>query len=97
MHHVLKQAGFTPRQTLAVLYSMQALLAVLGVGAMNGLVAPVIVGLIFVLFAFVSFLRMMIATRPSGGRATANMSANSIPLKRNLQTDTPARRSVGSR
>jgi len=93
MHHVLLQAGFTPRQILVVLYSMQALLCVLGYGVSRGLVLPALLGTAIVVVAFVTFIRMMVASQAVGGRAASDIAPSSIPLKRNLQGDVPAQRS----
>jgi UDP-GlcNAc:undecaprenyl-phosphate GlcNAc-1-phosphate transferase len=93
MHHVLLQAGFTPRQILVILYSMQALLCVLGFGVSRGLVLPAIVGVALIAGAFVSFLRMMVASQAVGGRAASDIAPSSIPLKRNLQGNVPTQRS----
>lgn len=93
MHHVLSHLGFTPRQVLLVVYSMQAVLAVIGVATMAGVVLPVIAGLSFIGLAFVSFLRLMVASRPSGGRVATGMTPTSIPLKNGL----PSQRGTAGR
>lgn len=93
MHHVLTHLGFTPRQVLLVVYSMQAVLAVIGVATMTGVVLPVIAGLAFIALAFVSFLRVMVASRPSGGRVATGMSPTTIPLKNGL----PSQRGTAGR
>jgi len=63
IHHVLRDAGLSPRKTLLVLYGLQACLAGLGIAAATGRVLPVIVGLGLVVVAFVSFLRVMVENR----------------------------------
>lgn len=96
MHHVLNQVGFTPRQTLGILYGLQACLSLLGVAAMRGLVAPLVVGIGLVIVSFVSFIRVMIASRTSAGRVVADIPGNTIPLKQDLQSNLPTQRtSVG--
>lgn len=63
VHHVLRDAGLSPRKTLAVLYGLQAVLAGLGVAAAAGSALAVIVGLGVVIAVFTSFLRVMIEGR----------------------------------
>jgi UDP-GlcNAc:undecaprenyl-phosphate GlcNAc-1-phosphate transferase len=94
MHHVLRDAGLSPRRTLVVLYGMQAFFSLLAVGAAMGWVLPVIVGLGFVTVAFVSFLRMMVEGREA---ATAHHSVvPAIPFQSTFTTNLPERRtSVG--
>ncbi len=65
VHHVLRDAGLSPRQTLAVLYGLQLVLASLGVAAMADRTWPAIVGLVVAAIAFVAFLRAMVETRAS--------------------------------
>ena len=65
IHHVLRQAGLSPRKTLAVLYGLQLVLAALGVAAVTGRAWPVLVGLGVVMVAFVAFLRAMVDPRTS--------------------------------
>jgi UDP-GlcNAc:undecaprenyl-phosphate GlcNAc-1-phosphate transferase len=97
MHHVLSQSGYTPRQTLAVLYTMQTFLCALGVMVVFGLTVPAILGGAFALVSFVSFFRLMVASRQLGGRVAADLAAASIPIKSSMQTTAPPqRRSVGS-
>jgi UDP-GlcNAc:undecaprenyl-phosphate GlcNAc-1-phosphate transferase len=95
MHHVLRDTGLSARQTLVVLYAMQAFFSLLAVGAALGWVLPVIVGLGFVTVAFVSFLRMMVEGRVAlvdGKPATSN----AIPFQSTFTTNLPERRtSVG--
>lgn len=96
MHHVLSQVGFSPRQTLALLYGLQVCLSLFGVAAMRGLVAPAVVGIALVVVAFVSFLRIMVASRATGGRVVADIPGTTIPLKRDMQSNLPPQRtSVG--
>ncbi|HEX5132273.1 MAG TPA: MraY family glycosyltransferase [Candidatus Krumholzibacteria bacterium] len=95
MHHVLRDAGLSPRQTLVVLYGVQAFFSLLGVGAAMGWVLPVVVGLGFVTVAFVSFLRMMVEGRDVPA-AMGHQPANTIPFQSTFTTNLPERRtSVG--
>ncbi len=63
IHHVLRDAGLSPRKTLAVLYGLQAVLAGLGIAAATGNALPVLIGLVVVTVAFIAFLRAMIEDR----------------------------------
>lgn len=64
VHHVLRDAGLSPRKTLLVLYGLQACLACLGIAAAaTGRMLPVIVGLSVSAVAFFSFLRVMVEHR----------------------------------
>ncbi len=63
VHHVLTSFGFSSRQTLAVLYSMQVVMAALGVLSVAGFVLPVIAGVAFLFVAFMTFFRMMVASK----------------------------------
>ena len=94
MHHVLSHQGFSPRQVLLVIYTMQAVFAAVGVMTMTGLASPVFFGAGFMVLAFGAFLRIMVASRPSGGRvATGMTAASSIPLKGNI----PSQRTTAGR
>jgi len=84
MHHVLRDLGSSPKQILLVLYSMEAFLAVLGILVLQGYVLPVILGVALIAVAFVSFLRIMIASR-TAAPVGANLAASSLrPLKSNV-------------
>jgi len=97
MHHVLRQSGYTPRQTLAVLYTMQIFLCALGVMVVFGFTVPAVLGGAFALASSATFLRLMVASRQSGGRVAADIAAASMPIKSSMQTTvSPQRRSVGS-
>ncbi|HEU4365405.1 MAG TPA: MraY family glycosyltransferase [Candidatus Krumholzibacteria bacterium] len=96
MHHVLRDAGLSPRQTLVVLYGMQAFFSLLGIGAAMGWVLPVIVGLGFVTVAFVSFLRMMVEGREVPATSSHHAVPKTIPFQSTFTTNLPERRtSVG--
>jgi len=96
MHHVLRDAGLSPRRTLMVLYGMQAFFSVLGVGAAMGWMLPVIVGLGFVTVAFVSFLRMMVEGRETPETIPHRAVPTTIPFQSSFSTNIPERRtSVG--
>lgn len=84
MHHVLRKIGFSPRQVLLAMYSMQAFLAILGVLVFQGYTTPVLLGAFFIAVVYFSFLRIMVAShvRPA---VTATLAPNTIPsLKSNL-------------
>lgn len=96
MHHVLRDAGLSPRRTLTVLYGMQAFFSLLAVGAAMGWMLPVIVGLGFVTVAFVSFLRMMVEGREAPDTLPHRPVASAIPFQSSFSTNIPERRtSVG--
>jgi len=97
MHHVLTHMGFSPRQVLLVIYSMQTLFAVVGVTAMSGSVLPVILGVTLSAAGFAAFLRLMVASRQSGGRVAPAIAPSSIPLKSNLRGNLPPQRSSAGR
>jgi len=96
MHHVLRDAGLSPRQTLVVLYGMQAFFSLLAVGAAMGWMLPVVVGLGFVTVAFVSFLRMMVEGRETAETVPQRAMAKTIPFQSSFSANIPERRtSVG--
>ncbi|MDH4036100.1 MAG: undecaprenyl/decaprenyl-phosphate alpha-N-acetylglucosaminyl 1-phosphate transferase [Candidatus Krumholzibacteria bacterium] len=96
MHHVLRDAGLSPRRTLVVLYGMQAFFSLLAVGAAMGWVLPVVVGLGFVTVAFVSFLRMMVEGRETAETVPHHGIAKTIPFQSSFTANIPERRtSVG--
>lgn len=96
MHHVLRDAGLSPRRTLLVLYGMQAFFSVLSVGAVMGWMLPVIVGIGFVTVAFVSFLRMMVEGRETPETIPHRAVPKTIPFQSSFSTNIPERRtSVG--
>ena len=69
IHHVLGSFGFSPRRTLVILYSTQAVMAVFGILAIKGFMFPVIAGFAFLLFAFAAFYRLMVASKETQPRA----------------------------
>jgi UDP-GlcNAc:undecaprenyl-phosphate GlcNAc-1-phosphate transferase len=84
MHHVLRELSFSPKQTLLVMYSMQAFLAALGLLVLKGFVFPIIIGLAFVAVVFVSFLRIMVISG-TVVPAAPKLAPDSIPtLKSNM-------------
>jgi len=96
MHHVLRHAGYSPRQILGILYSMQAVFCVLGVAVSAGFVVPLFVGIAFVAVAFASFFRMMVVSRASGGHVV-DISPGTIPIKGDMRSNISSQRSsVGS-
>jgi UDP-GlcNAc:undecaprenyl-phosphate GlcNAc-1-phosphate transferase len=97
MHHVLTRMGFSPRQVLLVVYSMQTLFAFAGIAAMSGAALPLILGTVLALVGFAAFLRLMVAGRAMGGRVATSMSPSSIPLKSNIRGNMPPQRSSAGR
>lgn len=84
MHHVLRELSFTPRQTLLVMYSIQAFLAGLGLLVLKGFTFPIVIGLAFVAVVFVSFLRIMVVSGTIVPGAP-KLTTDSIPsLKSNM-------------
>jgi UDP-GlcNAc:undecaprenyl-phosphate GlcNAc-1-phosphate transferase len=82
MHHVLRDAGLSPRRTLLVLYGMQVLFCGLGVAAAANWALPVIVGLGFITVAFIAFLRAMVEMPAARVEAASRPAAPSaIPFQ----------------
>jgi len=82
IHHVLRRAGLSPRQTLFVLYAMQTFFCLLGIAASVGWVLPIIVGLAFTVLAYTAFLRMMVEEHTAAAAAVAqHVGANTIPFQ----------------
>ena len=79
IHHVLTSFGLSARQTLAILYPMQAVMAVLGIFAIKGFVLPVVGGLAFLLLAFPTFYRMMVASKQKAPERASDFVRASIP------------------
>jgi UDP-GlcNAc:undecaprenyl-phosphate GlcNAc-1-phosphate transferase len=77
MHHVLLLLGCSPRQTLAILYFMQAVMAILGVLTVKGMVLPMILGFALVGLAYGSFIRIMVASKERSETSSAKLA--SIP------------------
>ncbi|MDH3216685.1 MAG: undecaprenyl/decaprenyl-phosphate alpha-N-acetylglucosaminyl 1-phosphate transferase [Candidatus Krumholzibacteria bacterium] len=79
VHHVLSLFGFSPRQVLGILYCMQALMALLGILTVKGLIVPLILGLVIVTIMFLSFIKIMVASKERTGSVAAKFTHNSIP------------------
>jgi UDP-GlcNAc:undecaprenyl-phosphate GlcNAc-1-phosphate transferase len=79
IHHVLTSFGFSPRQTLGILYTVQAVMAGFGVLAIMGFVIPVIAGLAFLLLAFLTFYRIMVAAKERETKQPTEFAHGSIP------------------
>lgn len=79
MHHVLTSFGLTARQTLAILYPMQAVMAALGVLAIKGFVLPVVAGLAFLVIAFPTFYHMMVASKQKESERTSDFVRSTVP------------------
>lgn len=78
MHHVLRKLGFSARQVLLVMYSLQAFLTILGILVSRGFTTPIILGVAFIAVVYFSFLRVMVVFRTKT-QVTAKLTANSIP------------------
>ncbi len=79
IHHVLTSFGFSARQTLAVLYSMQVLMAALGTLAVMGFVLPVVAGVAFLAMAFSTFYRMMVVSKEKPVELAPDFVHGSVP------------------
>jgi UDP-GlcNAc:undecaprenyl-phosphate GlcNAc-1-phosphate transferase len=79
MHHMLSSFGFSPKQTLTILYSVEFVLAVLGILATRGFVLPIVIGCGFFIFVFVSFFRLMMVEGQREREAAAVLTEDSIP------------------
>jgi UDP-GlcNAc:undecaprenyl-phosphate GlcNAc-1-phosphate transferase len=95
MHHILNELSFSPKQTLVVLYSMQAFLAALGLLTLGGYNFSIVIGLVFIAVVFASYLRVMVVSQ-SGASAAPNLAAGSIPqLKEQRNSSEQVARAVG--
>ncbi|MGD8412779.1 MAG: MraY family glycosyltransferase [Candidatus Latescibacterota bacterium] len=95
MHHILSALSFSPKQTLVVMYSMQALLAALGLLVLNGHSFPIFIGLLFVAIVFVSYLRVMVVSQSEPAGAP-NLASGSIPqIKEQRSSTEGVARAVG--
>ena len=95
MHHILSELSFSPKQTLVVMYSMQAFLAALGLLVLMGYTFPIAIGMGFVAIVFASFLRVMVVSQ-SEVPAAAKLSTSSIPqLKEQRSSAESVARAVG--
>jgi UDP-GlcNAc:undecaprenyl-phosphate GlcNAc-1-phosphate transferase len=79
IHHMLISFGLSTRQTLAVLYSMQAVMAALGILAIQGFVLPVVAGAVLLLAAFSTFYRIMVAPKEPAEKTAADFVGGSVP------------------
>ena len=79
IHHVLTSFGLTPRQTLAILYPMQAVMAVLGVLAIKGFVLPVFAGVAFIVIAIPTFYHMMVASKQKAPERAPDFVRRTVP------------------
>jgi UDP-GlcNAc:undecaprenyl-phosphate GlcNAc-1-phosphate transferase len=95
MHHILSGLSFSPKQTLVILYSMQALLASLGLLVLKGYTFPLVVGATFVAVVFASYLRVMVVSQ-SGEPAAPKLATSSIAQMKEQRTSTESvARAVG--
>ena len=79
IHHVLTSFGLSARQTLAILYTMQAAMAVLGILAVKGFVLPVVAGVALLLAAFSTFYRMMVVSKKPAPEKASDFVHGSVP------------------
>ena len=79
MHHVLRGFGLSHRQVLAVMLSMHAFLAILGILAAKGMVISMVLGLAFIVVVYATFLRVMVVSRLVTERIPTKLTPNSIP------------------
>jgi len=79
IHHVLRSFGFSPRQTLVILYSVQAVLAAMGTLAILGFVFPIVTGVAILLVAFFTFYGMMVASKVKRVERPSEFAPGSIP------------------
>ena len=79
IHHVLTSFGLSARQTLAILYTMQAAMAVLGILAVKGFVLPVVAGVTLLLAAFSTFYRMMVVSKKPAPEKASDFVHGSVP------------------
>lgn len=96
MHHILSGLSLSPKQTIVVMYSMQAFLAALGLLVLKGYTFPIVIGLAFSAVVFASYLRVMVVSQ-SGAPAAPKLAASSIPqLKEQRASAERVARAVGS-
>lgn len=81
MHHVLQKDGFSPRQVLSILFSMQVFLSSLGIIAAQGFAFPIIIGGVFLLATAVVFFRMMIATNKARVETTPDIGLHTLRIE----------------
>ena len=79
VHHVLASFGFSARQTLVILYSMQGVMALLGILVMKGFTVPLILGGVVLSLFFLVFIRVMVATNVSEQTQAAGFSPGTVP------------------
>jgi len=79
MHHVLHSFGFSSRQTLLIMYIMQAIMVSIGLLTMKGYTFPIVIGGIFLTFTYLTFFRLMVSAPEGGEGTTANFAHGSIP------------------
>jgi len=80
VHHVLRALGFSPRQTIFLLYVLEGSMGGLGVFVFKGYTFPVFLGLALFGFSFVFFLRLMLAPAEVEEKvATRELAQPSMP------------------
>ena len=79
IHHILASFGFSARQTLVILYCMQAVMALLGILVMRGYTVPLILGIVVLSLFFLVFIRIMVASNESEQKQASGFSPGSVP------------------
>jgi UDP-GlcNAc:undecaprenyl-phosphate GlcNAc-1-phosphate transferase len=95
MHHILRELSFSPKQTLVVMYSMQAFLAALGLLVVMGYTFPIVIGLAFVAVVFASYLRVMVVSQSEAPAAAPKLSSSIPQLKEQRTSAESVARAVG--
>ena len=81
-------SGLDPKKALVVMCSMQAFLAALGLLVLKGYSFPIVIGLLFVVVVFVSYLRLMVISRAEAP-AAPKLATSSIPQLEKQPSSTP--------
>lgn len=79
IHHVIHSFGFTNRETLFILYTLQGVMALLGVLAMKGLMVAIVLGIVMVVLTFATFLRIMLVSPERSRPVPREFVHSSIP------------------
>lgn len=79
IHHMLASFGVSERQTLLLLYSMQAVFCVVGIFTIQGYMFSVILGLAILFVLFSVFLRWMTASTPADEEVIAKLAHDAFP------------------
>ncbi|MBI4720301.1 MAG: undecaprenyl/decaprenyl-phosphate alpha-N-acetylglucosaminyl 1-phosphate transferase [Chitinivibrionia bacterium] len=79
IHHTLVSFGVSERQTLVLLYGMQAVFSFVGIFAVQGHLFSVILGTAILLVLFVVFLRWMTVSTRTEKEAPAKLAHDAFP------------------